>query len=81
MIDLICRMNLPITVYETDMKTGGLASAILEYLNAKEKRITSIGIEDHYVCHGPVRSLRIQEGISTDQLFTQLESTSSKDEK
>lgn len=81
MIDLICRMNLPIKVYETDMKTGGLASAILEYLNAKEKRITSIGIEDHYVCHGPVRSLRIQEGISTDQLFTQLESTSSKDEK
>ena len=65
-------MNLPITVYETDVKIGGLASSILEYLNTKEEWIHSIGIDDHFVCHGPVRELRKQEGISTEQLFEAL---------
>ncbi len=72
MIDLLIKMNLPITVYETDVKIGGLASSILEYLNTKEEWIHSIGIDDHFVCHGPVRELRKQEGISTEQLFETL---------
>ncbi len=72
MIDLLIKMNLPITVYETDVKIGGLASSILEYLNTKEEWIHSIGIDDHFVCHGPVRELRKQEGISTEQLFEAL---------
>ena len=72
MMDILLRMNLPITVYETDVKIGGLASAILEYINEVETRIHSIGLEDHFVCHGSVRELRIQEGISTEQLFDNL---------
>ncbi len=72
MIDLLMKMNLPITVYETDVKIGGLASSILEYMNTKEEWIRSIGIEDHFVCHGSVRELRKQEGISTEQLFDAL---------
>ena len=72
MMDILLKMNLPITVYETDVKIGGLASAILEYINEVETRIHSIGLEDHFVCHGSVRELRIQEGISTEQLFDNL---------
>ena len=72
MMDVLLKMNLPITVYETDAKIGGLASAILEYINQVETRIHSIGLEDHFVCHGSVRELRIQEGISTEQLLDNL---------
>ena len=66
-------MDLSITVYETDVKIGGLSSAILEFINTLDERIHIIGIEDHYVCHGSIRSLRIQEGISTECLFEELE--------
>ena len=72
MKDLL-KLNLPITVYETDIKMGGLSSAILEYMNTLDEKIHVLGIDDHYVCHGSVRSLRIQEGISTECLFEELE--------
>ena len=72
MKDLL-KMDLSITVYETDVKIGGLSSAILEYINTLDEKIHIIGIEDHYVCHGSIRSLRIQEGISTECLFEELE--------
>ena len=72
MKDLL-KMDLSITVYETDVKIGGLSSAILEFINTLDERIHIIGIEDHYVCHGSIRSLRIQEGISTECLFEELE--------
>ena len=72
MKDLL-KLNLPITVYETDIKMGGLSSAILEYTNTLDEKIHVLGIDDHYVCHGSVRSLRIQEGISTECLFEELE--------
>ena len=72
MKDLL-KMDLSITVYETDVKIGGLSSAILEFINTLDEKIHIIGIEDHYVCHGSIRSLRIQEGISTECLFEELE--------
>ena len=45
----------------------------LEYMNTLDEKIHVLGIDDHYVCHGSVRSLRIQEGISTECLFEELE--------
>ena len=72
MKDLL-NMHLPITVYETDVKIGGLSSAILEFINSIQNDIHVLGIGDHYVCHGSIRSLRIQEGISTEALFEELE--------
>lgn len=72
MKDLL-KLNLPITVYETDIKKGGLSSAILEYMNTLDEKIHVLGIGDHYVCHGSIRSLRIQEDISTECLFEELE--------
>ena len=72
MKDLL-KMDLSITVYETDVKIGGLSSAIFEFINTLDEKIHIIGIEDHYVCHGSIRSLRNQEGISTECLFEELE--------
>ncbi len=72
MIDLM-KLNLPIIVYETDVKIGSLSSAILEFMNDVEHNIDILGIEDHFVCHGSIRSLRIQEKISTEALFEELE--------
>ncbi len=53
MKDLL-KLNLPITVYETDIKKGGLSSAILEYMNTLDEKIHVLGIGDHYVCHGSI---------------------------
>ncbi len=51
MKDLL-KLDLSITVYETDIKIGGLSSAILEFINTLDEKIHILGIEDHYVCHG-----------------------------
>jgi 1-deoxy-D-xylulose-5-phosphate synthase len=72
MKDLL-KLNLPIIVYETDVKIGSLSSAILEFINSIEERIDILGIDDHFVCHGSIRSLRIQEGISVEKLFEEIE--------
>ena len=46
---------------------------IRDSMNTLDEKIHVLGISDHYVCHGSIRSLRIQEGISTECLFEELE--------
>ena len=65
-------LNLPIYVYETDVRIGGLSSAILEYKNEIEENIHILGIGDHYVQHGPIRSLRKKEHIDLESLFKEI---------
>ena len=69
MLDELFKMNLKIHVYQTDCKKGSLASAILEY---KNQSINILGIEDHFVQHGSIRSLRIEEKIDINTLFEQI---------
>lgn len=66
-------LNLPIYVYETDVRIGGLSSAILEFKNEIEESIHILGIGDHYVQHGPIRSLRKKEHIDLESLFKEIE--------
>lgn len=75
MLKELFAMNIPITVFETDVKIGGLGSAILEEMNAQNVQadITCLGIEDHFVPQGSVRQQRHEEGISLDDLFGKLE--------
>lgn len=80
MLQELVEMNLPITVYETDTTVGGLGEAILDEINRLEKKIDVIGIEDRFVPHGSIRSLRKLEGISTDALFEKLEEHEEKHE-
>ena len=73
MLDTLMKENLPIVVFETDCEIGSLSSAILEWLNKKEQRIQTLGIQDHFVHHGSVRTLRKEEGICIESLFEVLE--------
>ena len=66
-------LDLPIYVYETDVKIGGLSSAVLEYQNEIENHIHIFGIDDHYVQHGSIRSLRKKEHIDLESLFREIE--------
>lgn len=66
-------LDLPIYVYETDVKIGGLSSAVLEYQNEIENHVHILGIDDHYVQHGSIRSLRKKEHIDLESLFRKIE--------
>ncbi len=73
MLDELFQLNLPIVVFETDCEIGSLSSGILEYKNKVDKDITILGIHDHFVQHGSIRALRIEENIHIDALFKVLD--------
>ncbi|MDE6476009.1 MAG: 1-deoxy-D-xylulose-5-phosphate synthase, partial [Erysipelotrichaceae bacterium] len=75
MLEKIMRLQLPIIVFETDIRNGGLSSAILEYCNDhgfSSSCIERIGIQDHFVGHGDLASLRKQEKIDLQTLMEKL---------
>lgn len=78
MLKELAAMDLPITIYETDTTSGGLSDAILEELNKENHSVDILGIEDKFVPHGSIRSLRKLEGISTEDLFEKLENNDAK---
>ena len=63
--------GLPVIVYETDMLSGGLSSAILDTVNDLELNmpLIRIGIPDRYVTHGSLKQLRAETGIDLNTLF------------
>ena len=65
MLQWLSDENLPLLIYETDMKTGGLSSAVLEWCCDHEKtmKIKRMGISDQYVTQGAVNLLRIEQKI------------------
>ena len=67
----IADADVPVLVYETDVKAGGLSSAILEYsndhqLNLKLKRY---GIGDRFVPHGAANLLKKDEHCDLSTLY------------
>lgn len=64
-------LNKPCIVYETDMLSGGLGTAILEWLNQNNAYLNMkrIGIKDHFVTHGSLPELRKYENIDISSLF------------
>ncbi|WP_304751815.1 1-deoxy-D-xylulose-5-phosphate synthase [Dubosiella newyorkensis] len=73
LLDTLIKEKLPIIIYETDIKAGGLSSAILEFMSQYDERIKIIGIGDHFVDHGSIRILRKEEGIDMESVFKELE--------
>lgn len=69
MMDELMALKLKIYIYQTDCQIGSLSSAILEYLNHD---IDITGIQDHFVGHGSIRSLRIEEKIHINGLFQKI---------
>lgn len=66
--------QLPVIVYETDILSGGLSSAILEVCNDMGifMPLIRIGIKDHFVEHGSMPQLRKVEKIDLTTLFTKI---------
>ena len=74
MLQQLAKEGLPIIVYETDMRMGGLSSAILEYYNDHQLSVSikRIGLGDHFIEHGSMPQLRKAEGIDINTLFQEI---------
>ena len=71
MIQSIAASKLPVLVYETDVKAGGLASAILEYSNDHQLKleVKRYGIGDSFVPHGAANLLKKDEQCDLSTLY------------
>lgn len=70
-IKIVAKAGIPVYIYETDMKEGGLGSSVLESccdLDIKME-IIRLGISDHYVQQGSDNQLRKSERIDMNTLF------------
>ncbi|MCH4207881.1 MAG: 1-deoxy-D-xylulose-5-phosphate synthase [Solobacterium sp.] len=76
LIQQIAKRNLPVIVYETDMKEGGVAASILEYLSDHriELNLTRFGIGDEYMMQGANNQLRKSIGDDLNSLFEEINS-------
>lgn len=79
-IQQIFKMKVPVFVYGTDMKLGGLGSIILQKCNENgiNASFKEYGIGDHYVQHGSVVDLRKAEGLDINTLFEDVTETTGK---
>ncbi len=75
-LNKLVALNKPVIVYETDMLSGGLGTAVLEWLNQNKSSliINRIGIKDHFVTHGSLPELRKYENIDINSLFSLIKS-------
>lgn len=62
-------MHLPIYVFEADAK-GSLSNLLYAYAHTQ---IQSLGIADHFIHQGSVRSIRISEHVSQEALFKKID--------
>ena len=74
MLKECAQAKLPVIVYETDILSGGLSSAILETCNdlGISMPLVRIGIKDHFVEHGSLPQLRKVEKIDLTTLFNKI---------
>lgn len=74
MLNLLAQKNQYIFVYETDMIQGGLASQISYYYhqNHMNVKLSSMGIDDHFVPQGKIDELLAYEQIDIDHLYLKL---------
>ena len=71
MLNKLKEEQLPVLIYETDMKAGGLSSAVLEWCCDHKAMlpIQRIGIEDQYVSQGAMNLLRIEQKIDINTVY------------
>ena len=71
MIDYLVSLDLPILVYEEVVRMGGLNALILDYLNTKNnnKHIEVMAIDDIFVPHGDIPSIKKSLGIDMDSFI------------
>lgn len=67
--------NKKIIVYETDLKSCGLAKDILGYANllGVKANLLSFGLEDHYITQGNINQLLHQEHLLLEDILEEVE--------
>lgn len=65
-------MQLPIYIFEPDAK-GSLSTVVMQVYAKIRRPIHILGIEDHFIQQGSIRSIRIQEHISVNALFKEID--------
>ncbi len=67
--------HLPIIVVEESARIGGFGSFVLNYYNINniDVNLHSIAIDDHFVEHGDIPSLKKQEKIDLDSIKSKVE--------
>ncbi|MCR5229448.1 MAG: 1-deoxy-D-xylulose-5-phosphate synthase [Solobacterium sp.] len=70
-LERLAERNIPVIVYETDMKEGGLSTSVAEYYCDRKIRadVIRMGIGDHFVEHGSVSLLKRNEHLDMNSLF------------
>lgn len=65
MLVQLAALDLPIYIYETDLKNVSLATMVIQWLNDHQKdiQVKHTGIEDHFVEQGTIDQLQRQEAI------------------
>lgn len=63
--------RVPIFIYETDMRKGGMSESVLDLLNTLEckSEVHVKAIEDHFVTHGSMVQLRKEQQIDTNAVL------------
>lgn len=76
MLDYLAGKGLPLIDYEHDMLSGGLGTAVLEYLNDQNShlQVIRLGIKDEYVPQGAVNLLRKDCAMDLNTLISVLQS-------
>ena len=74
MLDEIAKSKKPIYVYTGDIIKGGLGDSILEYYskNKKDVKVKIYGIDDSFVTHGDINSLKKSLNIAINTLLKEL---------
>ncbi len=71
LLDEIAKLNVPVFTYENEMLNGGLSSMINDYYNDKniQVKLTRFGIDDQFVEHGSVLSLRRHLNLNSNYVL------------
>ncbi len=72
MLQLLVSKQVPIVVYEPDMKVGGLYSLITSWLIEQHHSVElhRVGIKDEFIQHGSMSALKKAIGIDTNSLIS-----------
>lgn len=72
-IERMAAENKKVIVYESDMKAGGLSSAILEYINDEKinLNVRRFGIGDEYIGQGSINQLRKEIHIDLSAVISE----------
>ena len=72
MLELIVDKQVPVIVYEPDMKVGGLYSLILTWIVEHKHHVDlrRLGLDDAFIQHGSMSALKKAMGIDTNSLIS-----------